>query len=79
MSADLCGRHCQAGEGGGGCAAGQRRRQTRGRGLEGEMEGEVEGEVEGEEGEEDCWAVLVIVISIILSNNTYFTSIPLLE
>jgi hypothetical protein len=47
----------------------------RGRGVEGEME----GEVEGEEGEEVCWAVLVIVISIIHSNNTYFTSIPLLK
>ncbi len=33
-------------------------------------EGEVEGEVEGEEGEEDCWAVLVIVISIILNQDT---------
>jgi hypothetical protein len=39
----------------------------------------VEGEVEGEEGEEVCWAVLVITISIIHSNNTYFTSIPLLK
>jgi hypothetical protein len=47
----------------------------RGRGVEGEME----GEVEGEEREEVCWVVLVIVISIIHSNNTYFTSIPLLE
>ncbi len=33
-------------------------------------EGEMEGEVEGEEGEEDCWAVLVIVISIILNQDT---------
>jgi hypothetical protein len=33
----------------------------------------MEGEVEGEEGEEVCWTVLVIVISIIHSNNTYFT------
>jgi hypothetical protein len=47
----------------------------KGRGVEGEME----GGVEGEEGEEVCWAVLVIVISIILSNNTYITSILLLE
>jgi hypothetical protein len=47
----------------------------RGRGVEGEME----GEVEGEEREEVYWAVLIIVISIIHSNNTYFTSIPLLE
>ncbi len=47
----------------------------RGRGVEGEME----GGVEGEEEEEVCWAVLVIVISIIHSNNTYFTSITLLE
>ncbi len=37
------------------------------------------GEVEGEEGEEVCWMVLVIVISIIHSNNTYFTFISLLE
>jgi hypothetical protein len=47
----------------------------KGRGVEGEM---VEG-VEGEEGEKVCWAVFVTVISIILSNNTYFTSFPLLE
>jgi hypothetical protein len=40
------------------------------------MEGEMEGE--GEEGEEVCLAVLVIVISIIHSNNTYFLFIPLL-
>ncbi len=33
-------------------------------------EGEMEGEVEEEEGEEDCWAVLVIVISIILNQDT---------
>ncbi len=33
-------------------------------------EGEMEGGVEGEEGEEDCWAVLVIVISIILNQDT---------
>ncbi len=33
-------------------------------------EGEMEGEVEGEEGEEDCCAVLVIVISIILNQDT---------
>ncbi len=33
-------------------------------------EGEMEGEVEGEEGEEDCWAVLVIVIRIILNQDT---------
>jgi hypothetical protein len=33
-------------------------------------EGEMEGEVEGEEGEEDCWTVLVIVISIILNQDT---------
>ena len=46
-----------------------------GRGVEGKME----GEVEGEEVEEVCWAVLVIVISIIHSNNTYFTAVPLLE
>jgi hypothetical protein len=40
------------------------------------MEGEVEGE--GEEGEEVYLVVLAIVVSIIHSNNTYFTSIPLL-
>ncbi len=33
-------------------------------------EGEMEGEMEGEEGEEDCWAILVIVISIILNQDT---------
>jgi hypothetical protein len=33
-------------------------------------EGEMEGEVEGEDREEDCWAVLVIVISIILNQDT---------
>jgi hypothetical protein len=33
-------------------------------------EGEMEGEGEGEEGEEECWAVLVIVISIILNQDT---------
>jgi hypothetical protein len=33
-------------------------------------EGEMEGEGGGEEGEEDCWAVLVIVISIILNQDT---------
>jgi hypothetical protein len=33
-------------------------------------EGEMEGEVEGEEGEEDCWLVLVIVINIILNQDT---------
>ncbi len=33
-------------------------------------EGEMEGEVEGEEGEEECWTVLVIVISIILNQDT---------
>ncbi len=40
----------------------------------------MEEEVEGEEGEEVCWTVLIIVvISIIHSNNTYFTFISLLE
>jgi hypothetical protein len=39
----------------------------------------MEGEVEGEEGEEVCCAILVIVISIIHSINTYFTFISLLE
>ena len=33
-------------------------------------EGEMEGEVEGEEGEEYCWAVLVIEISTILNQDT---------
>jgi hypothetical protein len=47
----------------------------RGRGVEEEMK----GEVEREEREEVCWAVIIIEISIIHSNNTYFTSIPLLE
>jgi hypothetical protein len=43
------------------------------------MEGEVDMEGEGgEEGEEVSLAVLVIVISIIHSNNTYFPSTPLL-
>jgi hypothetical protein len=35
--------------------------------------------MEGEVEEEVCWTVLVIVISIIHSNNTYFTFISLLE
>jgi hypothetical protein len=35
-------------------------------------------EGEGEEGEEVCLVVLVIVISIIHSNNTYIPSISLL-
>jgi hypothetical protein len=39
----------------------------------------MEREVEREEREEVCWAVIVIEISIIHSNNTYFASIPLLE
>jgi hypothetical protein len=51
----------------------------RGGGGEGEMEGEVDKEGEGGgEGEEIYLAVLDIVIRIIHSNNTYFTSIPLL-
>ncbi len=33
-------------------------------------EEEMEGEVEGEEGEEYCWAVLVIEISTILNQDT---------
>ncbi len=53
----------------------QQQLRLQGKGGRGEMEGGVEGEV----GEEVCWAVLIIVISIIHSNNTYFTAIPLLE
>ncbi len=44
-----------------------------------EVEVEVEVDMEGEGGkvgEEVCLAVLIIVISIIHSNNTFFTSIP---
>jgi hypothetical protein len=57
----------------------RRRREGDGDGDYGYRGRGVEGEVEGEEGEEVCWAVLVIIISIIHSNNTYFTSISILE
>ncbi len=78
MLAGLCGRHRQAGVGRGGDAARATAMTTTATG-DGWVEEEMEGEVEREEREEACWPVLVIEISIIHSNNTYFTSISLLE
>jgi hypothetical protein len=73
-SVGLCGSQHQVGEGGGGGATpqGQWRRRRRLQGKGGERGREV--------GEEVCRAVLVLVmvVSIIHNNNTYFTSIPFL-
>jgi hypothetical protein len=73
----LGGRQCQAGEGGGGGAAprGQLRQQRQ---LQ-RKGGERGRWTWREKGGEVCLVVLVIVISIIHSNNTYFIPIPILR